>query len=219
MRDMFSTVAPRYDLITRLFSYGMDRGWKRLAVERAGLPDRAVVLDLACGTGDFSKIVAGRRPAARAVAADLTQHMLRLARMDGVGEAVCADAMALPFADGSFDCVFVGYGLRNFPNLAGALREIHRVTRPGGRLVSLDFYLPAQPVFRRLFLGYLYTQGAIWGLLLHRRPSVYTYIPDSLRCFLSKDGFSDLLGRSGYGDVETRGFILDGIAVHWASRV
>jgi demethylmenaquinone methyltransferase/2-methoxy-6-polyprenyl-1,4-benzoquinol methylase len=216
---MFSTVAPRYDLITRLFSYGMDRGWKRLAVDRAHLPERAVVLDLACGTGDFSKIVAGRRPAARAVAADLTQPMLRLARSEGIGEAVCADAMALPFADGSFDCVFVGYGLRNFPDLSAALNEIRRVTRPGGRLVSLDFYLPARPVFRRLFLAYLYAQGALWGMLLHRRPSVYTYIPDSLRCYLSKDGLSDLLASSGFGDVEARGFILDGIAVHWASRV
>src|SRR3954467_185061 len=132
MRAMFSTVAPRYDFITRAFSYGMDLGWKRHGVERALLPERAVVLDLASGTGDFSRLVRAHRPYARSVAVDLTESMLRLARMHDVEEAVCADAARLPFADDRFDCVFVGYGLRNFPNLPASLRELERVTRPGG---------------------------------------------------------------------------------------
>src|SRR5436853_5978897 len=124
MRAMFSTVAPRYDFITRAFSYGMDMRWKRDGVERAALPDPALVLDLASGTGDFSRLAREHRPHVRSVAVDLTESMLSLARGRGVDEAVCADAARLPFADGCFDCVFVGYGLRNFPDLVSALREV-----------------------------------------------------------------------------------------------
>jgi demethylmenaquinone methyltransferase / 2-methoxy-6-polyprenyl-1,4-benzoquinol methylase len=215
---MFSTVAPRYDFITRVFSYGMDGRWKKMGVDRAELPDRPMVLDLASGTGDFSLLVAEQYPGARSVATDLTERMLQLARVRGVADTVCADAGRLPYADGSFDCVFVGYGLRNFPDLGLAVKEIERVTRPGGLLVSLDFFLPANPVFRQLYLSYLFAQGVFWGLLLHGRPRVYTYIPDSLRSFVSIDDFSSLLRRTGYGQIAARRYILGGIGLHWAAK-
>ena len=152
MRAMFSTVAPRYDFITRTFSYGMDRHWKRTGLDRAKLPERPVVLDLAAGTGDFSLMVHQRYPGSRAVAVDITERMLQLARGRGVQHTVCGDAGLLPFPDHSFDCVIVGYGLRNFPNLDVAVREIERVTRPGGSLVSLDFFLPSNPCCARCTL-------------------------------------------------------------------
>jgi len=218
MRRMFGVIAPRYDFITRAFSFGMDRGWKRVAIDKAAVPPRPVVLDLACGTGDFSKLAAERWPGAVTIAADLTHGMLRLARASGVRDAVCADAMQLPFPDGSFDCVLIGYGLRNFPALDKAVAEIERVTRPGGLLVSLDFFLPPNPALRRLYLGYLFLNGVFWGALLHGSPRVYTYIPDSLRSFVSIDEFSSLLRRSGYCRVDARGFLLGGIALHWAAK-
>jgi demethylmenaquinone methyltransferase/2-methoxy-6-polyprenyl-1,4-benzoquinol methylase len=218
MRAMFSTVAPRYDFITRAFSYGMDRQWKRFLVQRAHLPQNAVVLDLASGTGDFSLEVSATQPESKTVAVDLTERMLQLARTRGVQHTVCGDAGLLPFPDGCFDCVFIGYGLRNFPNLAGALGEIQRVTRPGGLLLSLDFFLPSNNLMRRLYLGYLYAQGAFWGTVLHGQPRVYTYIPDSLRSFVSIDDFSSLLRRTGYGKVDTRRHILGGIGLHWAEK-
>jgi demethylmenaquinone methyltransferase / 2-methoxy-6-polyprenyl-1,4-benzoquinol methylase len=218
MRRMFSSVAPRYNFITRAFSYGMDRRWKRLGVERAGLSAGALVLDLASGPGDFSKVVRRLHPGAQAVAVDLTERMLHLAKQSGVDFAVCGDAGALPFPDHSFDCVFVGYGLRNFPDLQQAVSEIERVTRPGGLLVSLDFFLPANAFFRTLYLGYLYAQGTFWGLVLHGRPRTYTYIPDSLRSFVSIDEFSSLLQSTGYGRVDASRFILGGIGLHWAAK-
>jgi len=218
MRAMFSTVAPRYDFITRTFSYGMDRRWKRTGFDRVVLPPNAVVLDLAAGTGDFSLMVQERCPGGRAVAVDITERMLQLARGRGVKRAICGDAGVLPFPDNSFDCVFVGYGLRNFPNLSVAVSEIERVTRPGGSLVSLDFFLPANALLRPLYLGYLYAQGAFWGTVLHGKPRVYTYIPDSLRSFVSIDDFSNLLQRTGYGKVDVRRYILGGIGLHWAVK-
>jgi demethylmenaquinone methyltransferase/2-methoxy-6-polyprenyl-1,4-benzoquinol methylase len=141
-----------------------------------------------------------------------------LARARGVRHTVCGDAGMLPFPDHSFDCVFVGYGLRNFPNLDVAVSEIERVTRPGGSLVSLDFFLPANPLMRPLYLAYLYAQGTFWGLVLHGRPRIYTYIPDSLRTFVSIDDFSSLLHRIGYHQVDARRYVLGGIGLHWAVK-
>jgi demethylmenaquinone methyltransferase/2-methoxy-6-polyprenyl-1,4-benzoquinol methylase len=218
MRAMFHTVAPRYNFITRAFSYGMDRNWKRVGVEGARLPDSPLVLDLASGTGDFSVLVKQRHPGARSVAVDLTERMLQMARERGLDAPVCADASALPFAPNTFDCVFIGYGLRNFPNLKQSLAEIQRVMRPGGILVSLDFFLPPNPIMRRLYLAYLYLQGAFWGLLLHGRPRVYTYIPDSLRAFVSIEEFTALLETSGFRQLDVRSHILGGIGLHWAAK-
>jgi demethylmenaquinone methyltransferase / 2-methoxy-6-polyprenyl-1,4-benzoquinol methylase len=218
MRAMFSTVAPRYDFITRAFSYGMDGRWKRTALELARLPEQPVVLDLAAGTGDFSLMVKQRHPNSRAIAVDLTERMLQLAQQRGVEYTICANAGMLPFPDHSFDCVFVGYGLRNFPKLEVAIQEIKRVTRPSGLLVSLDFFLPSNAIMRTFYLAYLYAQGAFWGTVLHRQPRVYTYIPDSLRHFVSIDDFSSLLRRTGYRRVDARKFILGGIGLHWAAK-
>lgn len=218
MRAMFHTVAPRYDFITRAFSYGMDGRWKREALEKIELPAGARVLDLASGTGDFSLLVRGRYPGARPVAADLTERMLQLARQRGLDDAVCGDAGRLPFADATFDCVLVGYGLRNFPHLTKAVEEIRRVTVPGGLLVSLDFFLPAHKIPRALYLAYLYAQGAFWGFVLHGRPRVYTYIPDSLRAFLTIGQFSKVLNGCGYTAVREKSYLLGGIGLHWAAK-
>jgi demethylmenaquinone methyltransferase/2-methoxy-6-polyprenyl-1,4-benzoquinol methylase len=219
MRRLFSDIAPRYDFITRALSFGMDSGWKRRAVRQARLPAGAWVLDLACGTGDFSLLVAGENGDARPVAADLTPRMLGLARRRGVQRAICSDAMSLPFADGQFDAVFVGYGLRNFPQLEESLREIVRVTKPGGLLVSLDFSLPANPLLRALYLTVLYVQGAIWGLCLHGNPGHYTYIAKSLRSFVTSAGLTQLLERLECSNVRVTEYVLGGIAVHSAAKL
>jgi demethylmenaquinone methyltransferase/2-methoxy-6-polyprenyl-1,4-benzoquinol methylase len=215
MRDLFTTIAPKYDFITRAFSFGMDRGWKRMAVMRADLPSHARVLDLACGTGDFGKLVRSQCAGAQIVAADLTEPMLRQAQ---IPDSTCADAASLPFQSACFDAVFVGYGLRNFPRLDQTLQEVYRVLKPGGVLVSLDFFLPCNAWLRRFYLGYLYAQGAAWGILLHGHARIYTYIPDSLRNFLTAEALSTLLEKMQFTKVTTRRFLLGGIAVHWAKK-
>lgn len=218
MRRMFSAIAPRYDFVTRVFSFGMDGRWKRDAVHEAALHEDCTILDLACGTGDFSLLARQKLLRTKCVGVDLTERMLRLARQRGLNQVACADATRLPFADASFDCVFIGYGLRNFPNLDAAIREVARVTRSGGEIVTLDFFLPRNSIFRRIYLGYLYAQGAFWGLLLHGTPRAYTYIPDSLRHFVSAEELSSALERSGYERARARAFVLGGIAIHWATR-
>ena len=220
MRAMFGAIAPRYDFITRVFSYGMDQRWKRLAARRASLTSGSVVLDLACGTGATSPNGLGGFPGqAKVVAVDLTLPMLSLARQRSRAEVVCGNAMVLPFADGAFDCVFVGYGLRNFPDLTRALAEIDRVTRPGGSLVTLDFFLPAHKLWRGLYLGYLYALGAFWGTLLHGRAEACTPTSlNSVRSFVHMQDFSLLLRRMGYAQVDTRPYWGGGIGLHWAVK-
>lgn len=218
MREMFGRIAPRYDFVTRVLSYGMDRRWKRQGLEKVALSQGAAVLDLASGTGDFSRLVLEKFPGSNVFAVDLSEPMLSQARRRGVRNVICANVLNLPFTDGSLDCVFIGYGLRNFPNLVASVAEIERVIRPGGQLATLDFFLPENRLLRRLYLAYLYAVGAFWGFLLHGRPRLYTYIPDSLSSFLSIQDFSRLLLRAGYARVEARPFIFGGIGLHWATK-
>ncbi|HEX4565753.1 MAG TPA: ubiquinone/menaquinone biosynthesis methyltransferase [Vicinamibacterales bacterium] len=202
VRRLFATIADRYDLITRLLSYGRDAAWKRrlVAMSEAGHADRA--LDLACGTGDIAFGLAER--GARVTGLDLTIRMLQLARAKMPGRPrvayLAGDMMTLPFGDAQFDLVTAGYGLRNVPRLEPAIAEIHRVLRPGGRLLSLDFNRPANPVKRGIYLVYLTAVGSTLGWILHRDPDTYRYIPESIKRYPGADGVASILERSGFQD-------------------
>jgi demethylmenaquinone methyltransferase/2-methoxy-6-polyprenyl-1,4-benzoquinol methylase len=204
---MFEIIAPRYDFITRFLSYGMDRGWKRKLVEMMNLKGNERVLDLACGTGDITFAMARRLPEGHAVGLDITHGMLIIANQkrdsEGVGNASFhrADIMAVPFADETFDFVTGGYALRNVPDIPGALAEIKRVLKPGGRVLSLDFGHPPLKPYRWLYLKYLVVVGSTLGLALHGDADTYRYIPESLRLYPGQRGVCELMGRAGF--VET----------------
>ena len=216
---MFATIAPRYDLITALLSYGQDRRWKRHLMDLAAVSPDDVVLDLACGTGDLLFVAAGR--AHRAVGLDVTLDMLRLARAKPAANAVgmvAGDMMALPFADARFSLVTTGYGLRNVPELSGAIQEIRRVLAPGGRLLSLDFNRPANALLRRVYLVYLTIVGSVLGLALHGDPDTYRYIPESIRHYPGAAGVADLLREAGFRDVRVVPLLGGLMAIHVARR-
>lgn len=222
---LFETVAPSYDRFTRLFSFGMDRRWKRellqaLAREVAGSD---TVADLACGTGDLAAGAARAVPAGRVIALDVSRRMLDRARArtdvaQGRVRLAAADIMTLPLADGSVDAVTVGYGFRNAPYLERALAQVRRVLRPGGALLTLDFYLPARSWWRTLFLGYLRVAGRLVGWLWHREPDAYGYIAPSIRYFVSCDRFAAMLREQGFAVERVQPKILGGIALHVARR-
>jgi ubiquinone/menaquinone biosynthesis methyltransferase len=191
VRRLFSTIADRYDLITVLLSFGLDRRWKRRAVDLAAPRPGLRALDLACGTGDIAFGLAAR--GAAVVGLDITHRMLELARLRRFAASarqargrpipplfLTADMCALPFGDAAFDIVTTGYGLRNVPDLGGAVHEIRRVLRPGGVLVSLDFNRPSNALVRAVYLTYLRIVGGALGWALHRDPDTYRYIPASI---------------------------------------
>ena len=209
-RRLFSTIAPRYDLITRVLSYGQDARWKRrlaaIVEAHAGethqdprVNRRRRALDLACGTGDVAMLLARTHDV---TALDLTLPMLRLARARGArARWLAGDMTRLPFASGAFDVVTTSYGLRNVPVLETALQEIARVLRPGGLCVSLDFNKPESPVVRAIYLGYLTVTGAALGLVLHGDSETYRYIPHSIRRYPGARGVAAAMRAAGFSDV------------------
>jgi len=207
VRAMFSRLAARYDLVNDVMSFGMHRRWKRDAVRLAlhGLSRPVRVLDLCCGTGDMC-FLAGEMGAAPVVGADFTLPMLGVARRRAAADASCpdfvaADALRLPFADGSFDAITVGYGLRNVADPRTALAEMRRVLAPDGRAVVLDFGKPENPVASALYLAYLKTMMPAVGWIFHGDPETYLYIPASLERYPAQRGVEEMMREVGFGNV------------------
>jgi demethylmenaquinone methyltransferase/2-methoxy-6-polyprenyl-1,4-benzoquinol methylase len=203
---MFSRIAGRYDVLNDAMSFGLHRLWKRDAValalaSRAG-PSR--VLDLCCGTGDLAFRAAAGESTSIVVGLDFTLPMLDVARgrrpRTSPRSPVFAqgDAMRLPFADGVFDAVTMGYGLRNVADPLGCLGEVRRVLAPGGRAVVLDFGKPDGAVPRALYGAFLRAAMPAVGWLFHRDPDTYRYIPESLERYPAQRGVRDLMERAGF---------------------
>jgi ubiquinone/menaquinone biosynthesis methyltransferase len=231
-RRLFATIAPRYDLITRLLSYGQDARWKRRVAEivraEGPRPERGAsaqppsrrVLDLACGTGDVALSLAQGHDVA---GLDLTPAMLTIARgrASAAGARIpwiAGDMTSLPIADATFDVVTTSYGLRNVPALDQALAEIARVLRPGGLLVSLDFNKPSGAAVRGIYLGYLTVVGSLMGLALHGDADTYRYIPHSIRRYPGAEGVAELMRASGFTDVRIEPKLGGLMTIHVARR-
>jgi ubiquinone/menaquinone biosynthesis methyltransferase len=209
VRTLFHTIADRYDLITVLLSFGRDRRWKERLVSLAGVEAATRALDLACGTGDIAFALSRR--GASVIGLDLTPRMIELAcakraRLCPAGSLraprwLVGDMMALPFAANAFDLVTTGYGVRNVPVLEAALCEIHRVLKPGGRFLALDFNRPEHWAVRAVYLAYLTVVGSALGLLLHGDPDTYRYIPETIRRYPGAEGVARRLREVGFRDV------------------
>ena len=181
---LFGTLAASYDATNRLLSLGRDAVWKRALVAALPALERPVCLDLACGTGDLTRALAERYPRGRTIGLDQNAPMLDRARTRCAGRAniefLRADMAQTGLPDGAVDVVTGGYALRNSAELGPALDEIARVLRPGGTAAFLDFSRPVSPAGQGIS-GFLLTLWCgFWGLVLHRRPELYTYIAKSM---------------------------------------
>ncbi len=219
VRQLFATIADRYDFITGFLSYGQDRHWKRRLIQLAGLEPSDRVLDLACGTGDI--VFAAAPQVQQAVGLDVTHRMLQLAKRRTPAEAglhfVTGDMLALPFPDSSFTVVTIGYGLRNVPDLQRSLREIRRVIAPHGRMLSLDFNRPSNPLVRSAYLLYLTVVGSALGYVLHRDPNTYRYIPESIRTYPGAEGVARMMEEGGFVDVRVKRILGGLMTIHIAA--
>jgi demethylmenaquinone methyltransferase/2-methoxy-6-polyprenyl-1,4-benzoquinol methylase len=204
--DVFRRVAPRYDRLTRLLSFGGDRRWKRDAVSLLPpLGSAGRVLDLATGTADFPVLIRSAGGDAAVTALDRSGEMLALgvrkcAAVPGV-RFVRGDLNRLPFPPATFDAVLFGYGWRYFDDLEGAARSLHALLKPGGTLVTLDFGVPRAGWYRRLCFAYLLVFGTLWGLVLHGRLDTYWHIVESLRAWPGQNALAKALERAGFGEI------------------
>jgi ubiquinone/menaquinone biosynthesis methyltransferase len=217
VRALFATIADRYDLITKVLSYGQDARWKRDLIARAKVRAGERVLDLAAGTGDVAFAAAAR--GAKTIGLDITHRMLQLASAkSSAARFITGDMASLPFASASFDLVTTSYGLRNVPDLNSAIDEIARVLRPGGRLLSLDFNRPENAVVRAAYLAYLSVVGSSLGWLLHRDPDTYRYIPESIKRYPGARGVADRLASRGFESVAVVPVLFGLMSIHVAQR-
>lgn len=218
VQAMFDRVAPRYDLANTVLSFGQDAHWRRVAAHAAA-PTGGAVLDVAAGTGALSRELSALG-ATEVVALDLSWHMLAAGKGTHAPRVapLAGDALRLPFPDGTFDAVTIGFGLRNVPDPAAALREFLRVARPGGRLVVLEFSTPTWGPFRRLYHGYLVEALPRVAEVVSSSPSAYRYLADSILLWPDQEGLGRWIAESGWERPRWRNLSGGIVAVHRARR-
>lgn len=199
---MFGEIAPRYDFLNRLLSFGIDRSWRKRAIRRLALAPGSAVLDLCCGTGDLA--FAFSTSGAKVCGADFTLPMLSVAqrRKENVKQSipwVQADAQALPFTEEQFAAVSIAFGIRNVEDPQKALRECHRVLQPGGKIAVLEFFPIPNPVWRGMFRFYfLHVLPLIAKVVRAGRTGAYRYLPESVDQFASSEQFAAWMEDAGF---------------------
>ncbi len=210
---MFDRVAKRYDVTNDILALGQTRRWRRMVADAVAAGPGKRVLDLAAGTGTSSQAFAAR--GARVVPCDFSLGMLQVGRTR-LPELpfVAGDAMALPFADASFDAVSISFGLRNIHDPAAGLAEMRRVTRPGGRLVVCEFSSPTLPVFRTVYQEYLMQALPAIAKRVSSNNEAYEYLAESIAAWPDQQGLADLLMATGWTNVAWRNLSGGIVAMH-----
>lgn len=218
LRHVFNAIAPAYDRGNALLSFGLAAHWRKQAVAFFQEAQPQQVLDVACGTGDFVRAVLEASPASSVIGLDFSEEMLRLARTKGIPATfVQGDVLALPFDDGRFDAVTVGFGLRNFVDIPRALAQMARVLKPGGRLVILEATRPGTRLKQGLFTAYQKSVAPLVGWLTGH-PGAYSYLMRSMQAMPSSRELEALLTAAGFTAIRKSGFVFDMCVCYQATR-
>jgi demethylmenaquinone methyltransferase/2-methoxy-6-polyprenyl-1,4-benzoquinol methylase len=221
VQDMFARIAPSYDRMNAIMTFGMYRRWQELAAEIASPTWSNRALDVATGTADlaidltgFSRKVVGldfSLPMLRAGIPKIAPHRKSMTLMGG-------DALALPFKDNSFDCATVGFGIRNVAEIGQAIAEMTRVVQPGGRVVCLELTRPFLPVFRQVFRMFFHQIVPLIGGLVSGEPDAYRYLPQSVDRFPEAEELKTMFGNAGLMYPDYRLLNFGTIAIHWGTK-
>ncbi len=213
VRRLFGRIAPRYNLMNRLMTGGLDLRWRRIAIWEAQLPPEGRLLDVAAGTGDIAIMALERDPSLQVVGADFSIEMMQIGRDRAGGKRVgwCgADALQLPFPDNTFDATISAYLIRNLSpdQVEAAFREQVRLVKPGGRVVCLDATPPPETALKPFILLYLNQIIPLVGGLLAGDRDAYTYLPRSTQAFKKPDELAALMNAAGLAAVRYRRFMM-----------
>jgi demethylmenaquinone methyltransferase/2-methoxy-6-polyprenyl-1,4-benzoquinol methylase len=201
---MFGAIARRYDLANHILSCGFDFHWRKRTADIVASWSPKKIVDLATGTGDLALAIQKASPNAQIVGVDFSEEMLAVARGKGLRETVVADALALPFSDHSFDCVTIGFGLRNMEDWSAALREMSRVVNSQGHLLILEFSLPRLSILRAVYRFYLHRVLPFFGSALTQKKSAYDYLGDSIEEFPGGGELLRLIEANGFRDATAK---------------
>jgi demethylmenaquinone methyltransferase/2-methoxy-6-polyprenyl-1,4-benzoquinol methylase len=202
VRDMFARISSRYDLLNHLLSANIDKRWRRITIRKLQplLPGHARALDVACGTGDLS-IEIFEHTGANVIGLDFCRPMLELARQKTQRiDFVEGDALRLPFTDGTFDLVTIGFGLRNLSSIEAGLNELSRILKPGGWVAILEFSQPTGRFFRTL-VSFYYSLVPRFGGLVSGSRSAYQYLPDTISRFPNQEKLAELMRGARFAEV------------------
>ena len=204
VREMFGRIAGRYDLLNHLLSGNIDKRWRQVVTKRvrAGMSGEALILDVACGTGDLS-LSLFENTRARVIGTDFCRPMLSVAagKLPKEITLVEGDAMSLPFKDSTFDVVTIGFGLRNLSDISSGLKELRRILKPQGRVAVLEFSRPSNPVLRTLFGIYFRNLLPLLGGVISGSHAAYTYLPSSVAQFPDQQQLVALIEQAGFDQV------------------
>lgn len=222
---MFDNISPRYDLLNRVLSAGLDVWWRKKAIAQLKKLKPGRVLDLATGTADLAIEAYRQLKPVKITGIDISAGMLSLGReklqkmgLDAHIDLQQADASQLPFADASFDAATVAFGVRNFENLEAGLRSINRVIKPGGRLVVLEFSQPTVFPVKQFYWLYARQVLPLIGRMISKDPRAYTYLPESVAAFPAGKEFEGILKNCGFGHTETRSLTFGIVSVYIADK-
>lgn len=224
VNDLFAAIAPRYDLINDLQSFGLHRWWKRRLIQFAAVQPGESALDLCCGTGDVAFALA--EAGARVTGMDFSAPMLAVAEARKVKVSDAAgpvflqgDALRTPFPDAHFDVVTISYGLRNLASVDEGLREMWRVLKPGGRLLVLDFGKPDNAVWRGAYFAYLRFAVPVFGRLFCKNAAAYAYILESLQHYPAQRGVDEKLRALGAANARIVNFLGGVMSINVAEKL
>jgi demethylmenaquinone methyltransferase/2-methoxy-6-polyprenyl-1,4-benzoquinol methylase len=223
---MFDAIAGRYDFLNHFLSAGIDKRWRKRAIQSLGLTGRERVLDLCSGTADLAIAAVRATPSARRViGVDFSSEMLRVGhdklRQDRLTDRIAlvrGDAMRIPVADASVDAVTIGFGIRNVERIDAAAAELFRVLKPGGRLAILEFAVPTLPVFRQCYGWYVSRVLPRIGQAISRSDTAYAYLPASISAFARPEEFVKILRQAGFGAISPIRLMLGSVILYTAQK-